>query len=355
MIRKLETLKPVFTISLDFELHWGGFEKWPLTSSRSQGTGFKGPDKYERYFFNTREVIPRMLKLFENYGVHVTWAAVGMLLNDSREELLSNAPNDKPSYRNKRLSAYHFVDTQGIGQNEQEDPFHYAPSLVRQILKTPHQELGTHSYAHFYCNELGQTMEQFREDLRAAKRVSEKYGVKIRSLVFPRNQFNDAYLKVCIEEGITSVRSNPMDWFWNIQSTQRESAWKRLNRGLDAYLPLGKKNTYSLADIPFSSSLPVCLPASRLLRPYRPSEWLLNNFKINRIESEMTRAARNNEVYHLWWHPHNFGYYPEQSLLALEKILFSYNRCRNQYDMISMNMGETCDLIHQFHGKSQAA
>ncbi|MCB0490490.1 MAG: polysaccharide deacetylase family protein [Cyclobacteriaceae bacterium] len=353
----------IFTISLDFELHWGGFEKWQLAQSsqspvggrQAPVTGRRQRTSLNEYFLSTRQAIPRMLELFEKHGGHVTWASVGLLLNDSKEELLRNAPSNTPSYKNQKLSAYHFVDTHGIGQNEQGDPFHFAPSLVRQILKTPHQELGTHSYAHFYCNEPGQTVEQFREDLKAAKKVSEKYGVKVRSMVFPRNQFNDAYLEVCIQEGITSVRSNPLDWFWNIQSTQNEPAWKRLNRGLDAYFPIGKKNTYKLSDIPVRSDIPVCLPASRLLRPYRPTEWLLNDFKINRIKSEMIRAARNSEVYHLWWHPHNFGHYPEQSLLGLEKILSYYNRCRDQYGMISLNMGETCDLIHQLHGKNQAA
>ncbi|MGE0590153.1 MAG: polysaccharide deacetylase family protein [Cyclobacteriaceae bacterium] len=347
-------MNPIFTISLDFELHWGGFEKWPISIQDSR-FNIANSKTYNDYFLNTRKVIPQILELFKNYEVHVTWAAVGMLLNETKEELFRNTPNNKPAYKNQKLSAYHFVDMHGVGENEHEDPFHYAPSLVRRILGTPNQELGTHSYAHFYCNEPGQTVEQFREDLKAAKRDAANYAVKLQSLVFPRNQFNDAYLKVCFEEGITSVRSNPLDWFWNIQSTQRESSWKRLNRGLDAYFPVGRKNTYKLADIPVYSDKPICLAASRLLRPYRPSEWVLNDAKINRIKSEMTRAARNTEVYHLWWHPHNFGGYPEQSLIGLEKILCHFNQCREKYGMVSLNMRETSELIHHLHGKNQAA
>lgn len=286
-----------------------------------------------------------MLTLFEKYEVHVTWATVGMLMHESKKELLENAPANKPAYTVQNLSAYHYIKSAGIGEDEQADPFHFAPTLVKQILSTPHQELGTHTFGHYYCNEAGQTVEQFRDDLKAAQRVAKKYGVALRSLVFPRNQFNDQYLKVCVEEGITSVRSNPLDWFWHIESTQSESMWKRLNRGVDAYFPLGKKNTYLLQSLPVREGFPVCIPASRLLRPYRPTEFVLNDFKIQRIKAEMSRAAKNGEVYHLWWHPHNFGNYPEQSLEALERILNHYSICRTKWRMESLNMGEIADQL----------
>src|SRR5260221_5847089 len=224
-------MKGIFSISLDMELHWGGFEKWPL-------------ETYRTYFLNTRRVIPEILHLFRKYEVHVTWAAVGMLLHTSRKELMENVPDHKSTYYEPKLSAYHFIEESGIGEKEVEDPFHFAPSLVERILLTPHQELGTHTFAHYYCNEAGQTLLQFRDDLKAAQRVALKYNTQLRSLVFPRNQFNDAYLKVCFEEGITSVRSNPADWVWRIVSSQDQSGWKRFNRGMDAYLPIGKKNTY---------------------------------------------------------------------------------------------------------------
>jgi hypothetical protein len=319
--------KGIFTISLDFELHWGGFEKWPL-------------EQYRQYFLNTRDVIPKMLTLFEQHEVHVTWATVGMLLHDSRQGLMKNAPLLKPSYQQRQLSAYHFIDSTGIGDNEEEDPFHFAPSLIKQIVATPHQELGTHTFAHYYCNEAGQTLEQFQDDLRAAKRVAATYGVELRSLVFPRNQFNDQYLRACHDEGISSVRSNPLDWFWKIDSTQSESMWKRLNRGADAYWPVGKKNTYILKSLPVSEGLPLCIPASRLLRPYNPKEFFLNAMKIDRIKAEMSRAAERGEVYHLWWHPHNFGSYPKQSIAALLEILSHYSACNKKWNMTSATMHE---------------
>lgn len=325
-------MKGTLIISLDFELHWGGFEKWPLPN-------------YQNYFLNTRNVIPQMLRMFAQHEVHVTWATVGMLFHESKAELIANTPDLKPSYLNKNLSAYEYIRTRGTGDSESDDPFHFAPSLIRQIVSTPFQELATHTFAHFYCNEPGQTVEQFRQDMKAAQRVAANYGAKLTSLVFPRNQFNDDYLHVCFQEGIRAVRSNPLDWFWNIQSTQAESKWKRLNRGLDAYLPIGKRNTYKLESLRVKTGLPVCIPASRLLRPYNPKELFLNTMKISRIKAEMERAARKDEVYHLWWHPHNFGNYPTESIHALTQILEHFDHCRNVYGMQSLSMTQAAQLV----------
>jgi peptidoglycan/xylan/chitin deacetylase (PgdA/CDA1 family) len=324
--------KGIFTISLDFELHWGGFEKWPV-------------EKYRQYFLNTRSVIPEMLKLFETYGVHVTWATVGILFASSREEFETYQPAVKPSYSEGKLSAYNYIRDAGIGDNENDDPLHYAPSLIRQIVNTPNQEIGTHTFAHVYCNEAGQTPDAFKNDLEAAIAISRKFGCEISSLVFPRNQFNQTYLKICRDVGITAVRSNPVDWFWKIDSTQKESGWKRLNRGLDAYFPVGSHNSYKLRSITAVDGLPICLPASRLLRPYNPKEYFLNAVKISRIASEMERAAKRNECYHLWWHPHNFGNYPEQSLAGLRAILEAYRKCNTAWGMVSMNMKELSSMV----------
>lgn len=325
-------MKGTFIISLDFELHWGGFEKWPL-------------EDYRDYFLNTRQVIPEMLNLFAKHEIHVTWAGVGMLFHTSRESLMETSPDLKPSYVVQELSAYDYIKQKGIGASEEEDPFHFAGSIVKRIVDTPFQELGSHTFAHYYCNEEGQMLEQFRADLKAAQASASVYDQKLRSLVFPRNQFNEEYLRVCFEEGFTAVRDNPRDWFWNIQSTQQESIWKRLNRGVDAYWPIGKKNTYPLNSVVHRPGLPLCIPASRLLRPYRPSELFLNKMKIERINEEMDRAAKKNEVYHLWWHPHNFGRYPQESMEGLEKILENYDRCRERYGMESLSMGEVAEKL----------
>lgn len=322
----------VFTISLDFELHWGGFEKWPLN------------DGYKKYFLNTRKSIPTLLSLFRQRDIHVTWATVGLLMHKSRKELIAHLPEVQPAYAMQQLSAYHYMEHQSIGKGEQDDPFHFAGALVEEILKVPGQEIGTHTFSHYYCNEPGQNSEEFTADLKAAAGAASKYGIKPVSLVFPRNQFNKEYLKVCAAEGIKIARINPLDWWWQIDSTQKESLWKRFSRGLDAYYAIGGKTSYSLQSIKKQNGV-ILLPASRLLRPFNPKELFLNKQKIKKIKKEMIEAARNKEVYHLWWHPHNFGYHTQQNMVGLIQIANHFQKLKHEFGMVSLNMGEVARIL----------
>ena len=59
----------------------------------------------------------------------------------------------------------------------------------------------------------------------------------------------------------------------------------------------------------------------------------------------MTHAAKNNLVFHLWWHPHNFGINLEKNMSFLLKIIRHYKKLENEYGMISLNMGEISSTI----------
>jgi peptidoglycan/xylan/chitin deacetylase (PgdA/CDA1 family) len=320
------------TISLDFELLWGIFDK--------VGTNYK-PD----YFSNTRKVIPQMLELFAKHEIHVTWATVGMLFADNEEEWKQYSPSFLPSYREKKYSAYHWAKVHGI-----RPEVHFAPELIREIIMTPYQELGSHSYAHYYTLMRGQSPEQFREDLRASQRISEeKFGVRLKSLVFPRNHINELYLGICKEEGFEFVRGNPKNWFW--QETQHEDQSKKWFRSADCFFPLGKRTSYPFKEINWVSEEPIILPASRILRPHSNGNSLFNSVRLSRILSEMDQAARLGETYHLWWHPHNFGNNPEACMIELKKILAHFSRLKSQYGMESLNMENLGERVIQRNAK----
>ena len=132
----------------------------------------------------------------------------------------------------------------------------------------------------------GQTPEQFYYDALSWNKAAEAYGKKAVSLVFPRNQFNQTYLRECNRTGIKIVRTNPVDWWWRIESTQNESKWKRFNRGLDAYFNIGGKSSYPMSEIKSNEGV-YLMPASRLLRPYNPKEGFLNRKKIKKIRNKI--------------------------------------------------------------------
>ncbi|TDN82175.1 polysaccharide deacetylase [Salegentibacter sp. 24] len=312
-------------ISLDFELLWGVFDKVDWREKKE-------------YFKNTRELIPQILQLFDKYNISCTWATVGMLFNENWEEWNTNKPDNYPEYSNAALSAYKYG--MAIQSNETE-ALCFAPGLINQIKNTPLQEVATHTYSHYYCLEKGQTIESFETDLRLSIKMAKKLGVELKSLVFPRNQFNEKYLEVCKKQGIQNVRSNPSNWYW--KDTKSESLINKVFRTGDAYIGPNNKS-YKLSENIVAGNHPFSQKASRLLRPYYPNK-RLNTLKLKRIKNEMTKAAKAKEFYHLWWHPHNFGDHPQENLKDLEELLMHFDTLRQKYGYISLNMCETGKLF----------
>jgi peptidoglycan/xylan/chitin deacetylase (PgdA/CDA1 family) len=320
----------VFVISLDFELHWGCFDTMQELN--------------ENYFKNTRAAIPEMLKIFAENDIHVTWATVGMLFNKNQSEWMQNKPALIPEFLNPNVSAYEWIRKNGF--TTEEDPYHFAPEIIKKIMNTPNQEIGTHTYAHYFCLEEGQSQEHFAADITMAKKMAEAYGIEIQSLVFPRNQFKKEYLAVCIENGIEAVRTSPAIWYW-AYSSSAGSFLKRFFRAGDAYLKIQPIKMLYLKDIN-TKELPLQLPASRLYRPWQPKFRIQNQFKINRILNEMTAAAKKGAYYHIWWHPHNFGNHPQECLNELKIIIAHFKKLQKLYAFESLNMKEvTSRIYHQ--------
>jgi peptidoglycan/xylan/chitin deacetylase (PgdA/CDA1 family) len=316
-----------FVISLDFELHWGVRDKLSVSAYRDNLLG-------------EREVVPELLRLFAEYGIHATWATVGFMFFRSRAELLRSVPQNLPNYTHRELSPYDSLTT--IGESERDDPFHFAPSLIHQIMAVTDQEIATHTFSHYYCLERGQDEESFRADLTTALEVArDQNGIDIRTIVFPRNQVDLDCLRVCSDLGIKAYRGNPTSWLYTARSGDDESTARRGLRLLDAYLPISGTNAHYPTDQ--AGGLPHNVPASRYLRPYSHVLRALEPLRLRRILDNMTLAAERKQLYHLWWHPHDFGARPEQNLAVLTRILERFAALRESNGMESLNMLEAAE------------
>ncbi len=314
----------IFTISLDFELFWGVRDHKTLQD-------------YGEVLLGARQAIPVLLKTFAEHDIHVTWATVGFLFANDKAELDSHMPHIKPTYRDHGLDPYPHL--RNIGRDEQEDPYHYANSLIKEIAMYPGQEIASHTFSHYYCMEPGQTKDAFRSDLAAALQLARRHGYHLHSMVFPRNQCNADYLATCAEFGFIAFRGNQPGWMYSAGNTWQ----KRLGRLLDTYLPLSGNNLHDLDRL--SSSSPVNIPASRILRPVNTRLKYLEPLRLALIKSEMSRAAEQGRLYHLWWHPHNFGKNLSDNMRFLEKILAHFRILKRDYGMRSMNMKEVaCEV-----------
>ena len=326
--RTLTAQRPgTLVISLDFELHWGVRDALSLA-------------RYEKNLLGVRAAVPGMLELFRRYDIHATWATVGLLFCETREELMRSLPQARPHYVDRKLSPYEDMDE--VGEDEARDPFHFAPSLVRLIASCPGQEVGTHTFSHYYCLEEGHDAQSFQDDLRSARQTAMRYGLNLGSIVFPRNQTNRDYLHICREFGIKAYRGNESSWIYNGNREREQSFLRRGLRLIDAYTNISGHNCYA---VDAGSELPLNIPSSRFLRPYSLKVKMFEPLRLRRIKTGMSYAARKGLVYHLWWHPENFGTDPLYNLSFLGKILRHFSDLRTQYGMESRNMGELADNV----------
>lgn len=307
-----------FVISLDFEMFWG------VTDSRDIAG-------YGRNVLGEWQAIPRMLALFRQHGVRVTWATVGMLMCRNYAQWRDIRPSVLPAYARACISPY--CKDELVRDNAR---LFFARPLVEQILATEGQELATHTYSHFYCNEAGATPEQFAADLACSRALATDMGVQCRSLVFPRNQIVPAFLPVLADAGIRVYRGNTQHWLYRNGDHVAGGTAGRLARFADACLPLSGACTVRGQQV---GEL-VNLPASLFLYPWSRPQRALVGMRLYRIKRSMSAAARSGGMFHLWWHPHNFGVNLEQNLALLEEILRHYRLLADRYGMHNPCMGD---------------
>lgn len=313
----------LFLISLDFEFFWG------VSESRSVS-------QYRRNILGEWAAVPRILRLFEKYEIKATWATVGMLMCRDYDQWRNIVPVNLPTYKNKRLSNYHIDDV--VRENPK---LFFGRPLLQRILDTAGQEIGGHSYSHFYCSEPGVTIDQFSADLECAKYIASDCGISLKSFVFPRNQSSSEYVAVLNRHGYLSYRGNPDSWLYRKGHKVDFGHLGRAIRGLDSYLPLvnlGGKEICSQKGV-------VNCKASLFLRPYSKRLNSLDFLKLRRIKRAMLAAAINDEMFHLWWHPHNFGVNLDINIALLEEILIYFNYLKERYGMTSLTMHEAAKGI----------
>lgn len=309
-----------FIISLDFELFWGVSDTQTVA-------------EYGRNVLGEWQAIPRLLALFRRHGLRVTWATVGMIMCQNYDHWRSTRPAALPGYVRARVSPY----AMDALVREHARLF-FARPLVEQIMQTEGQELASHTYSHFYCNEPGATPEQFTSDLACARAVAADMGIGFRSLVFPRNQIVERFLAVLPAAGIQVYRGNADHWLYRNGDAVAGGVAGRLVRFADACLPLSGQRTARQQ----SHGGLVNLPASLFLYPRSARRRALSAMRLHRLKKAMTLAAQTGSVFHLWWHPHNVGVNTDENLAQLADIFRHFQVLADQYGMQSQAMGDFC-------------
>ena len=311
--------KGYFVLSLDFELFWGLRDTRNFQNEKDR-------------MIAMRSVIEDLLELFVEFDIECTWATVGALFLKDKNDWHSLCSKDFRFW--EEFSAYmDCLDSSHIMKKA-----HFAIDLVEKIKNSKGQRIGTHTFSHFYCLEKDLDVSSFRYDLNFALKLADRYGIPITSIIFPKNQVRKEYLAILKDYGITSYRGTEDVWFQESKGRKEyNSIIRRALRFTDSYLNLSGQNVYDFSE---SERLkyPMNIKSSSFLRPYSRRLRFFENWKLQRIKKGMTYAARHHKVYHLWFHPHNFGADTAENMINLRSILQTYSRLSSEYGMKSVSM-----------------
>lgn len=304
-----------FYLSFDFEKFWG-----------ISDLGVDSP-YINNNIANVDSVFPSILKLLDEYGVAATFATVGLLFSN-RNDISEFKKYDIP-YINSKLNP--FINLDKI--LKLEDRIIFGGVALETLLKNKNHEIASHTFSHFYCLEKNVTIDDFENDLIYFKKITNHYEIK--TLIFPRNQFNPKFIPVLKKYGFKVLRVNNESSF--IYKTRVSySYFIRFLRLIDRYFPICKISVSKIIE----NDGVFLQNDSRFFAPYIRKLSFLEPFKVYRIKKEMTFCAKNNLDYHLWTHPHNFGANSIEMLTQFKIILKHYKSLNELYGFKSKRMDE---------------
>jgi peptidoglycan/xylan/chitin deacetylase (PgdA/CDA1 family) len=287
----------------------------------------------------SRDTVTDLAGRFADRGIRATWATVGLLMASTAEEAARFRPPRRAPYRDARLDPY----AEPLGPDEAADPTHLAGDLVGELAAVPGQEIASHTFSHFYCLEEGPGPEDLAADLVAARAIAAARGLRVRSLVLPRNQWRPDLAPVVRAAGFDCYRGPQPGWATRARSADDGRLAVRALRLVDTYggpaVP-----TFAWSELAEPSGL--CnVAASAFFRPVTPATRRLEPLRHRRLVAALRRAAAGGRVLHLWWHPHNFTAWPAQNTAALERVLDEAARLGETDGLRSLSMGDVADLV----------
>ena len=324
MNRVLE--RGTFLLSIDTELAWGAVHNGQCERRQTE-------------YRLTRGVIGRLLELLERYNIRATWAVVGHLF------LRECHPADGVKHPEILRPEYSWLsgdwfDADPCTSLEAASNW-YGKDIVEQILscKVP-QEIGCHTFSHIIVGDPGCKRESIESELRLCCLEAEKFGLVLQSFVFPRNSVG--HLERLAEAGFIAFRGPAPSWFERLPGMV-----SRIGHLLDNLLPLSPPAVLPQREMGLWN-----LPASYYYPPTNRWWGLIPvSLRAYKVKQGLRQAAKQQRLFHLWFHPFNLASNPERLLGGLEKIFAEFCRYRDAGLLDNFTMGELAHSLQLRRGK----
>ena len=284
-----------FVISIDLEVAWGTCDR-PLTLGQRRALG------------REREIVDRLLALFQHYEVRASWAVVGHLLLDAcaRGHGVVHPEIPRPVVLGERRDWF------AEHPRQDGDPLWYGRDLVQRIRGArPPQEIGSHSFSHMPYAEGITSRAAVRADIDEARRCHEAAGLPFSTFVFPRNVVG--FRDLLAEAGIAVYRGRAGGG-----PPVRRRRLRRVLAFLFFLSPVPARTVEAIVD----ETGMVNVPASMALYTRRGLRRLVTaRALVAKATGALERAASAGRIFHLWLHPSNLAHAGDAQFAILEAIV----------------------------------
>lgn len=276
-IRKFipEPYKAVVIIWADLELAWGWRYAKHVMDAKSEAINRAKI---------ARKNVPIILELCEKYDIPITWATVGHLMLEEchRTDGIAHPEIEHMPYHENKF--WRFTHGDWFDDDPCTDwknaPEWYAPDLIKMILSfNVKHEVACHTFSHIDCSDKNCPTKVFTSEITACINLASKYGIQLKSIVFPGNTIG--HVELLKTMGIKVYRNDTIDT-------------------LD--IPHKRQNIWEIR-----STHEIKLN----------SRWSIN-YHIYRYKTIIERAIRHNRVCAFWFHPSSHG------IVAIFSKLFEY-------------------------------
>ena len=267
--------RTVLIISCDFELIWA----WKFAKEINCDLA-----KARMRAAEERENFSLVLELSKVFNIPITWATVGHLFLESCTNEGGLPHKDMPRLSYFKNKYWKFVKGDWFDGdpccNWQNALEWYAPDLIKKIIDSGiKHEIACHTFSHIDCRNKICPEEVFRKELQKYKEVASKYGIPLKSFVFPGNLIGN--VKVLKEEGFASYRVDK------------------------DILGFPQRDKYGLWEIPTTAEI----------GPY-PYNWGLDYY-IKRYKTILENASEYGRLCHFWFHVSTDREFLKKSLFDL--------------------------------------
>lgn len=320
----MKAKKGIFVISIDVEMAWGVFD-------------VGGVEKHRKDFEKVRDVVNRLIQVFDEHRIAASWAFVGHLFLDSCEPLhgVNHRDMPRPDFPWFPFDWY----SRDPGTDIRRDPMWYGKDLLGAVLSSKiEHEIACHSFSHVDFGHEGCTAEVAKSEVKKCVQLADQLGFKMKSFVYPKNKVG--FLEVLRDNGFQVFRGRDQWWSDRFKGHLSNS----IGQIIEEFLCLPPRCHFP-AEV-LSGLWEV--PGSMLFRSLNgPMVFLPMSWRIRRAVNGLHRAAAEGKVFQLWFHPWHIANGAERLIDGLSVILKESTRLRELGRMDIVPLGEVPESFAQ--------